>query len=160
MVYRFAEFELDLPAREFRQDGEPVGIEPKVFELLHLLIQHRRLVIRRDVLASEIWPGIVVGQASLSRLVKELRRLVGDNGHEQKVIRTVRGTGYQFVGDLDEQALASDRSEFDVSSERIDHARMVLENAVERDTRDIRVHIEQFVQSCQLVLDSARSERK
>lgn len=158
MVYRFDDFEFDLSARAVRKAGKPIAVEPKVFDLLHALMRNRRIVTRRDVLLSEIWPSVVVSEASLSRLVKEARRLIGDSGQEQRLIRTVRGTGYQFVGHITEPAAGGALVELDEAHQRINFARISLEAAVERGARDLRVHIEEFVQSCQLVLDATRPD--
>ena len=160
MIYRFAEFELDGLALTLRKQGDPVAIEPKVFELLERLIRHRRFVIRKEVLLREIWPGVSVGEASLCRLVKEARRLIGDSGRQQRWIRTVRGTGYQFVGEIDVQGTPSDPAEVEEASRRIANARVLLEEAIESGGRDLRAQIETFVQTCQLALDAVRAEHR
>lgn len=158
MIYRFAEYELDGLALTLRKQGAPVAIEPKVFELLERLIRHRRFVVRREVLLREIWAGVAVSEASLCRLVKEARRLIGDSGSEQRLIRTVRGSGYQFVGEIEVLGSPSDPAEVEEASRRIAQARLRLEQAIESGSRDLRTQIETFVQTCQLALDSARTE--
>ena len=46
MLYRFAEFEIDVSQQELRRLGEPVHIEPQVFDLIvHLVRNHERAAI-------------------------------------------------------------------------------------------------------------------
>ena len=47
MIYKFAEFELDLDNLELRSRGEPRPVEPQVFDLLRYLIEHRGRVVSR-----------------------------------------------------------------------------------------------------------------
>ena len=43
MRFRFADCLLDVPRREFWRAGEPVALEPQVFDLLVYLIRERDL---------------------------------------------------------------------------------------------------------------------
>ena len=51
MVYRFAECELDERLYQLRREGSPVALEPKVFDVLAYLVQHRDRVVSNSVLA-------------------------------------------------------------------------------------------------------------
>lgn len=95
-VYRFENCELDVSQYVFRRDGERVGLEPRVFDLLHYLIQHRDRAVDKDELQDAVWATIVT-EASLARAIMKARRVVGDDATRQAVIRTVRRYGYQFV---------------------------------------------------------------
>ncbi len=95
-MYRFENCELDASQHMFRRDGVRVPLEPKVFELLHYLIQHRDRAVDKDELQNAVWATIVT-EASLTRAIMKARRVVGDDATRQAVIRTVRRYGYQFV---------------------------------------------------------------
>ncbi len=98
----FGDCEIDLAASELRVGGKPRGIEPKAFDLLAYLVEHRDRVVGKDELQDAIWPGMVVTEASLTRTVMKARKAVGDDARRQHVIKTVSRRGYRFVADLQE----------------------------------------------------------
>ena len=87
-----------------------VRIEPKVFDLLALLVQNRQRVIPKTELLDTLWPNEHVGDAVLPRCVAAARKALGDTRVLQAVIQTVHGRGYRFIADTREVALASDHS--------------------------------------------------
>jgi len=98
----FLEFELDLAEYRLDRGGIPIEVEPKVLDVLMYLIQHRDRVVPRRELISAAWAGVKVGDASLSRAIREARRVLGDTGDEQRAIRTVQRRGFQFVAEVRE----------------------------------------------------------
>jgi DNA-binding winged helix-turn-helix (wHTH) protein len=103
MIYVFGDFELDEHRYELRRAGEPLKLEPKVFEVLAYLIRHRDRFVSRDELIEKLWPGQVVSEAALTRCVAEARKAVGDDGVRQQAIRTQYGRGYRFVAEVTER---------------------------------------------------------
>jgi len=101
-TYRFGEMTLDPQSRELARAGTPVAVEPKVFDLLLFLVEHRGRAVDKDELQDRVWPGVVVTEASLTRCVMKARRAVGDDDRPHRVIRTIHGFGYRFVADLTE----------------------------------------------------------
>jgi len=155
MNFRFGTdrgYMLDAGARELRRHGVPIAIEPKVFDLLELLLRHPNRALPRKLIIRDVWPGVTVGQCSLSRLVKEARRAIGDDGTSQSMIRTVRGMGYRFVGPVE-----CDRApDVRIEGERlIARAREALETSIDRGPLDLRIQVEEFVRTCELALDRA-----
>ena len=102
MIYAFDGFEVDTDRLEVRRDGAPEHVEPQVFDVLRYLIEHRERVVTKIELFEEIWGGAFVGESTLTSRIKSARRVVGDSGQAQQVIRTVHRRGYQFVGDVQE----------------------------------------------------------
>jgi len=100
-VYRFGEFELDCALRELRRSGSPVAIQPKAFELLRYLIEHRDRAVDKEELQDVLWPRTIVTEASLTRSVMKARRAVDDDSERQAVIRTVHGHGYRFLPEIE-----------------------------------------------------------
>ena len=95
--YRFDEFEIDGPAQELLRDGEPIHLEPQVFDVLtHLAANSDRLVSREELL-DEVWGDQFVSLSALTSRIKTARQALGDDGKTQRYIRTVHGRGYQFV---------------------------------------------------------------
>lgn len=100
MTYAFDEWELDPGVFELRFRGEARKIEPQAFDLLHCLIRHRDRVVSRDEIIEEVWDGRIVSEATISTAVKTARQVLGDDGRQQRFIRTVHGRGFRFVGEV------------------------------------------------------------
>jgi len=94
---------VDTQALRVTRDGAPVAIEPKVFDLLLLLIENRARVVSRDEILEKVWAGRIVSDDALSSCIKAARRAVGDDGKSQQVIRTIHRRGFQLVGPVMEQ---------------------------------------------------------
>ena len=94
------EFELDLDAFELRYDGELVDLEPQALSVAVYLIEHRHRLIPKEELLDEIWGDRFVSESALSTRIKQVRRAFGDNGSDQRVVKTVHGKGYRFIGDV------------------------------------------------------------
>jgi TolB-like protein/Tfp pilus assembly protein PilF len=108
LVYRFEDYVLDSDRRELRRGPALLVIEPQVFDLLVFLVSHRdRLVSKEDLLAS-VWGGRIVSESTLDSRINAVRRVIGDNGKEQRLIRTTIGKGVRFVGTAREQPSASE----------------------------------------------------
>jgi DNA-binding winged helix-turn-helix (wHTH) protein/esterase/lipase len=100
--------ELDTALFELRRDGRQVPMEPQAFDVLTYLVAHRDRVVSKEELMDAIWGGRFVTEAALTSRIKQVRRAVGDDGHAQRLIRTVHGRGYRFVAPLrDEEATDS-----------------------------------------------------
>ena len=101
MIYQFDEFELDLGKAELRSRGLTVHIEPQVYALLALLIQNRDRLVSKDEIIDKVWGGRFISESAVSSRVKSLRQSLGDNGTEQRVIKTIHARGFRFVADVE-----------------------------------------------------------
>ena len=89
-----------------RRDGVPCSLEPQVFDLLEFLIRNRdRVVSKKDVL-NAVWGGRIVAGTALDTRVSAARHAIGDNGAEQRLIRTIRTKGFRFIGFVREETRA------------------------------------------------------
>jgi DNA-binding winged helix-turn-helix (wHTH) protein len=100
MRLKFGDCVLDLSARQLERQGRNVPLEPKVFELLEILIKRRPAVVTNNELDELLWPQVYVARTSLTRLVSELRAALGDAPRDSRIIRTVYKTGYAFCADV------------------------------------------------------------
>ena len=101
-VYRFEDCQVDPRQFELRRGGDVVHVEPQVFALLIHLIRHRHRVVAKNELLDAVWGGRYISDSALTSRVKMLRRALGDDGHQQRVIATVHGIGYRFVAEVAE----------------------------------------------------------
>lgn len=95
--YRFGDYTLDLAKRELQRDGYPVALPARVFECLGALIEHRDRALHRDELVRVVFGRADVSDAQLGQIVLRTRRAIGDDGHEQRFIRTVPRYGFAWV---------------------------------------------------------------
>jgi TolB-like protein len=97
---RFAQFEIDLKRHEVRRSGEPVAVEPQVFDVLVHLVRHRDRIVSKDELIEAVWHGRAISEGALSSRISAARRAIGDTGEAQNLIRTLHKRGFRFVGDV------------------------------------------------------------
>jgi TolB-like protein/DNA-binding winged helix-turn-helix (wHTH) protein/Tfp pilus assembly protein PilF len=100
MRIAFGDYQLDTELRTLERRGERVSVEPKSFDLLVYLIEHRERIVSANQLLDALWPGISVGPAALSQTVHRARQAVGDDGEHQTVLRTEHGHGFRFVAEV------------------------------------------------------------
>ena len=99
MVHRFEDFELDPQLRELRKEGAAIDVEPQVFDLLLYLIDNAEHVVSKDELLEHVWGGRIVSESTLSSRINAVRRILSDDGNQQRVIRTVPRRGFRFVAE-------------------------------------------------------------
>lgn len=97
MRYCFSTCVLDTDRHLLLRDGEPIKIEPQVFDLLHLLVRNAGVLVTRDQIVTEIWNGRFISESSISARTNAARKAVGDNGKDQAIIKTVTRRGLQLV---------------------------------------------------------------
>lgn len=106
MKYRWGEWSLDRDAGLLKRHDRPVDVSRKVLECIGQLIKHRDRVVGYDELIRSVWGHDNVTNHQLSQVILSARRLLGDDGQAQRLIRTAPGLGYRWVGVLDERPAA------------------------------------------------------
>jgi pimeloyl-ACP methyl ester carboxylesterase/DNA-binding winged helix-turn-helix (wHTH) protein/DNA-binding CsgD family transcriptional regulator len=102
VAYYFDDFVLDMQTYELRRGNDRVAMEPQVFDVLALLVSNRDHVVTKDELMEKVWGDNFISEAALNSRVMSARKAIGDTGREQRLIRTIHGRGYRFVGDVKE----------------------------------------------------------
>src|SRR5262245_38693045 len=106
----FENHTLDADRRELRRGSELIALEPQVFDLLLYLIANRDRVVSKDDLIASVWGGRIVSDSTLASRINAARKAVGDNGDEQKAIRTIARRGVRFVCAVHEQPASDARA--------------------------------------------------
>ena len=101
MRYVFEDCELDIDAYELRRGGEPVPLQPQVFDVLVHLVRHFDRLVTKEELLDGVWGDRFVSESALTSRLKAARRAIGDDGQTQRCIRTVHGRGYRFVAPVE-----------------------------------------------------------
>ena len=110
MLFQFDNFTLDAGRRELRADGVEISVEPQVFDLLEFLIRRRDEVVSRDDLIEHIWKGRIVSESAMASRINAARSAIGDNGTDQRLIKTIARKGIRFVGEVREQGASAQES--------------------------------------------------
>src|SRR5262249_60817701 len=110
MLYKFATYPLDTDRCELRLASDRVELEPQVFSILSYLVQERSRIVTRGDLIAAIWNGRFVSDSTINSRIAAARKVVGDRGTSQSMIRTFPRRGYRFVGDVQTEAQPSDQS--------------------------------------------------
>lgn len=98
----FGRREVSVARREVRVDGELRALQPRPFDVLVYLIDHRDRVISTDELLDHIWKDEFVQPGSLAAAVMRIRKALLDTGRDAgTIIRTHQGIGYRFAAALD-----------------------------------------------------------
>lgn len=100
MLYQFAGVRLDTDRREVSRDGEEVLVQPQVFDVLALLAANSDRMLSKEEMLDTVWGDRFVSESALSSRIKTARQVVGDNGRDQNVIRTVHGRGFALVAEV------------------------------------------------------------
>jgi DNA-binding winged helix-turn-helix (wHTH) protein len=98
MKYKFENYTLDVERRELHCDGIIRSVEPQVFDLLHFLIKNSDRAVSREDIFQAVWRGRIVSNAVLGTRINAARRAIGDDGTQQRLIKTLPRNGFRFTG--------------------------------------------------------------
>ncbi len=105
-IFEFGPFRLDVRERLLLQEGEPIALAPKVFDLLLILVRNAGCLVRKQELREVLWPDSIVTEASLTQTVSLLRKALGE-GSAGTFIENVPRIGYRFVVAVTAPSLAA-----------------------------------------------------
>ncbi|WP_343117454.1 alpha/beta fold hydrolase [Ostreiculturibacter nitratireducens] len=100
MIYSFSDNKLDLKRHVLTRKGENIPVEPQVFDILHVLAKNAGSLVTKDQLIEAVWEGRIVSEATISARINAARTAVGDNGRDQRIIRTVPRRGFEMVAEV------------------------------------------------------------
>src|SRR5262249_21880689 len=96
----FEDYSVDRDRRGLRPGGSPQHVEPQGLHILLFLIDNRERVVSREDLLASVWRGRNVSDSTLGSRINAARRALGDTGEQQRLIRTIHGRGFRFVGTM------------------------------------------------------------
>src|SRR5215831_18690343 len=96
-VFAFGSFRLVPARRVLLEDGKPLRVGSRVFDILVALVERAGETISKEELISRAWPGTVVEEAALRVHVAALRKALRDGHAGKRYIANNPGRGYAFV---------------------------------------------------------------
>lgn len=88
--------EIDLTRNQIILAGQKQTMQPKAMAVLAALIDAQGQVVTVEALLQRVWPGTVVTANTLQRCIAQLRKALGDNSSEQRIIKTHAKQGYSL----------------------------------------------------------------
>lgn len=96
-VLSVGDLSLDTVTHTAQRGEKHIELTAKEYELLEFLLLHPNQVLSRTVIAEHIWNYDYSPDSNvLDVYIRYLRRKIDDD-YEEKLIHTIRGTGYQLV---------------------------------------------------------------
>src|SRR5262245_28609979 len=99
-IYEFGPYRLDAAERLLSRDGEVVPLQPKIFDLLLVMVERHGRLLEKDELMKAVWPDTIVEEVNLANNISILRKTIGENGRQ--FIETAPKRGYRFVAEVRE----------------------------------------------------------
>jgi len=99
-LYRFGEFALNSRKRTLSRADSPVSLTPKAFDVLLFLVKHPNRLVSKEELLQAVWSDTFVEEGNLTQYISHLRKALGDNSEDARLIVTITRKGYQFTADV------------------------------------------------------------
>lgn len=96
---RFGDLTVDPAAGEMTGPAGREQLDPKVMQVLVVLVQHAGNVVSRHELLEQVWPDVVVGDDVVSRCIYQLRRHLKQAGGDERysaMVETLPKRGYRL----------------------------------------------------------------
>jgi len=95
-ILRVADLEIDTVSHEVRRGGKPIELTSKEYAILEYFARNPNRVLTRTQIAEHVWDFDFVSMSNVIDVyIGYLRRKLGDDA-EPRLLRTIRGTGYQL----------------------------------------------------------------
>jgi DNA-binding winged helix-turn-helix (wHTH) protein len=110
LIYEFDEFQFEPANARLSRRGVLLHAEPKALRVLEVLLEGKGSLVDRDTLLNLVWGRVIVTPGTLTRLVAELRRLLGDDSLKPRYIETVHTKGYRWIATVASARRTTSRS--------------------------------------------------
>lgn len=93
-VFELADLKVDAVRHTVTRNGKNIDLSSKEFAILEYMIRNKGIVLSREKIENHIWNFDYEGGSNVIDVyIRYLRKKI-DDGHENKLIRTIRGSGY------------------------------------------------------------------
>ena len=156
--FAFGPFQLDLRAKRLLENGEPIAVSPRQFELLAALVSKAGEVLSKDRLIQIGWHDVAVTDNSIEQAISVLRRTLRSNPSDEYITTDAR-RGYRFTAPVTRLVARESDAELDallaphrawiegraaletLERDQIAHARDVFEDVLQRAPDPAPVHV-------------------
>jgi predicted ATPase/DNA-binding winged helix-turn-helix (wHTH) protein len=91
------------------QGARAIPLRPKPFSVLKYLVEHPGILVTKQQLLQDVWPGTFVSDSVLKDCIRQLRHALNDDAKSPHFIETSHRRGYRFIAPVVENS-APERS--------------------------------------------------
>ncbi|MGC1416429.1 MAG: tetratricopeptide repeat protein [Candidatus Acidiferrum sp.] len=91
---------MDSAKRTLSRADSSISLTPKAFDVLLFLVQNPNRLVTKEELLQAVWGNTIVEEGNLTQYISHLRRALGDNSEDARLIVTIARKGYQFTADV------------------------------------------------------------
>jgi DNA-binding winged helix-turn-helix (wHTH) protein/Tol biopolymer transport system component len=118
-LYNFGDFSLNVEDQTLSRNGENIPVTPKMFDLLLVLLQNPRKVLRKDFLLESVWPDSFVEEGNITFNIRQLRKALDDDAQAPTYIETIPRRGYRFLQPVESfTTITPDKTEETIAKEK------------------------------------------
>ncbi|HKS41036.1 MAG TPA: winged helix-turn-helix domain-containing protein, partial [Blastocatellia bacterium] len=116
--YRFDDVVIDCKNFRVEKNGQTRTLTPRAFDILVFLVARRGRAVEKQELFEQIWKGTFVTDNALTRVIKEIRRAIGDDADAPRYIETIPKRGYRFIAEITQISDAAKTSQPELTEQR------------------------------------------
>src|ERR1700722_20841301 len=98
--YPFRQFVLDPGRRALSRADSPVSLTSKAFDVLFFLVRNPNRLVTKEELQQAVWGDTFVEEGNLTQYISHLRKALGDNAEDARLIVTIARKGYHLTADV------------------------------------------------------------
>jgi TolB-like protein/Flp pilus assembly protein TadD len=101
ILYALGDITIDPRTREFRKGDDALRAEARVFDLAYLLVSNSERLVTKQEIVDVVWDGRAISDNAISTAIKDLRKILGDDGNRQSMIKTIHGQGFRCIAPVE-----------------------------------------------------------
>src|SRR5262249_48344945 len=101
-TYNFEGIEIDTVRGCLRRNGLEQHLRQQTFQVLIYLLEQRQRLVTKDELIEKIWNGTAVTDNALVQCIADIRKALGDDSRNPRLIKTIPKLGYRFIAQVEE----------------------------------------------------------
>ena len=96
-LFACGNLKIDFAAASVYVKEQKITLKAMEYKLLAYLARNKNRTVTKDELFRKVWEDSIVGDNTLNVHIRHLREKIEENPNEPQYIKTVWGTGYQFI---------------------------------------------------------------
>jgi tetratricopeptide (TPR) repeat protein/DNA-binding winged helix-turn-helix (wHTH) protein len=101
-VYHLGDITIDMVRGCLTRNGQEQYLRQQAFEVLHFLLENRQRLVTKEDFMEGIWHGTAVTDNALVQCIVDIRKVLGDDFHDPRYVKTIPKVGYRFIGHVEE----------------------------------------------------------
>ena len=99
MQFRIGDWVVSPFANLAERGEEARRLESRAVAVLEYLVQHKERTVSKDELLDAVWQRTAISEHSVTVVISDLRRVLGDDSREPRYIQTIPRKGYRLIAE-------------------------------------------------------------